>query len=152
MEADKLSPKFIKQVDKYIITEKMLGKGSFGSVFFGYYALDQNIQVAIKQIPMQDLTKSQMDILTREIKTMKAVVHKNIVRLYEAFKTKNSLYIMMEYCNGGNLENYIKKLGGTIPEKDALIILKKIVLGFSQLYQHNIIHRDIKPENILLHD
>ena len=61
------------------------------------------------------------------------------------------MYIVTEYCEGGDLRSFIKRKK-RVAEHEAVKILKDIVNGFKYLYRHEIIHRDLKPANILLHN
>lgn len=56
----------------------------------------------------------------------------------------------MEYCNGGDLEKYIKTKGGRLTETESLMIFKELIDAFKVMHEKNIIHRDIKPQNILI--
>lgn len=51
----------------------------------------------------------------------------------------------MEYCNGGDLEKYIRSKGGRLTETESFMILKELVDAFKVIHGKNIIHRDIKP-------
>ena len=62
---------------------------------------------------------------------------------------ENNIYLFMEYCEGGDLANFILTKGA-MEGLTALKMIKGIVSAVSFLYDHNIIHRDIKPQNILL--
>lgn len=61
--------------------------------------------------------------------------------------------MFLEYCNGGDLKDLLKKReNGRLSEAEAVTYFKQIVEGFKAIYQESVIHRDIKPANILLHD
>ena len=66
-------------------------------------------------------------------------------------KTKNNYYFVYEFCNGGDLEAKIDKVG-FLSENEAYIIYKQILLAFTSLVKLNIMHRDIKPANVLFHN
>jgi serine/threonine-protein kinase ULK/ATG1 len=66
-------------------------------------------------------------------------------------KTPNNFYLIMEYCNDGDLDAYVKKRK-YLTEDEAVEILCEIIHGFQHLYKHNILHRDLKLANILRHD
>ena len=66
-------------------------------------------------------------------------------------KTVNNFYFVYEFCNGGTLEQILKKKGA-LQENIALAYFRQIVDAFKILNRHNIMHRDLKPENILVHD
>ena len=78
--------------------------------------------------------------------------HPNVVRLYDVARTSNYLYMFLEYCQDGDLKEFMsRKEEKRLSELDAVIFIKHIVEGFKKLYSSKIIHRDIKPANILLH-
>ncbi|EGR34428.1 hypothetical protein IMG5_011940 [Ichthyophthirius multifiliis] len=148
-----MNKKNIKNIQNYqIYLDKILGKGTFGSVYEGKDT-KLNRQVAVKQFHQKIQNKPEKIIpaLKNEIKSMQILNHNNIVQLYQVTKTERNLYIIVEYCNEGNLENYIKKMKN-IKEINALNLIKQMIDGYQCLYQNNIVHRDIKPENILLHN
>ena len=74
----------------------------------------------------------------------------NIIELIETFEEGNCIYLVYEYCNEGDLSEYVKNHGGKLDEKKAQLIMAQIVAGYDILYKQNIIHRDIKPENFLV--
>ena len=73
------------------------------------------------------------------------------VKLYEHFVTQNHIYIFMEFCNGGTLEQYLKGKG-ILSEGESVLFLKQICNAYSTLHKFKIVHRDLKPANILLHN
>ena len=82
---------------------------------------------------------------------MKKVDHPNIVKLLDVFQTSNNMYIVTEFCQGGDLRNYIRNKR-KLCEGQALQILSDLMNGFKYLNKLDIIHRDLKPANILIHD
>lgn len=86
-----------------------------------------------------------------EIKVLKSCESHNIIKLYDMKKTSNNYYLILEYCNDGDLETYVKKRR-YLTEEEAIEILCEIVNGFHHLFNHKILHRDLKLANILRHD
>ena len=79
----------------------------------------------------------------------------NIVKYYDSFKINNKYYIVMEYCDGQNLKDYINKHikhNELIEENIIYKIIKQICMGIKEIHSKIIIHRDLKPENIFIHD
>ncbi|EAS01038.1 Serine/Threonine kinase domain protein (macronuclear) [Tetrahymena thermophila SB210] len=147
------SERNIKMVQQYkIYKDRILGKGTFGYVFQGENTKNKQI-VAIKMVPLKEFKFKPEKIipsLKNEIKNMQMLHHKNTVQLYDVIKTDNNLYMVVEFCNQGNLDKYIKQKN--LSEEKCINIMFQIVEGFKCLNQNNIVHRDLKPENILLHD
>lgn len=82
---------------------------------------------------------------------MKKLTSENVVRLLDCCASEDKYYIIVEYCNGGNLRNEMKTKK-IIPEPEAVNILVDVLKGFLDLIKNGIVHRDVKPENILIHD
>lgn len=143
-----------KQVDKFIVTSQLLGKGSFGVVYRGFFKDDHSRIVAVKVTPLEKISADPkfLELLKREIDIMQTIEHGNIVRMYAATRTSRNLYMFLEYCRDGDIKELLKKSGGHLSESEALEYFRQIVNGFKVLYSKNIIHRDIKPANILLHE
>lgn len=81
---------------------------------------------------------------------MKAVKGENIVNFLDVFWTMNNVYIITEYCEGGDLRQMMSKLKTPMDEERARDILRQIMAGFKILVDNKMIHRDLKPENILI--
>lgn len=71
-----------------------------------------------------------------------------INKIYECLETSNSIYIVLEFCDGGTLQQYKKKQ--PIPEDEALFILYQLVNALDFLARNNVAHRDIKPDNVFI--
>lgn len=107
-------------------------------------------QVAIKVVDLKRIeTKFDATLLKNEILTQKALNHPNIVQVFDQLMSSNRVYIITEYCESGNLFNWINQ-HGRVAEQDALRILLQIVKAVNHIHSKNILHRDIKSANILL--
>lgn len=96
-----------KLVDNYVLNRK-IGAGQFGEVLKGYDRTTNN-DVAVKVIKRENLKGKFVELLENEIKVLKGCDNCNIVKLYDLKKTPNNFYLMLEYCNEGDLQNYLKK-------------------------------------------
>ncbi len=92
-----------------------------------------------------------MELLENEIKVLKTCDNRNIIKLYDIKKTANNFYLIMEFCNEGDLSVYLKK-NRTLPEDQAIEYFVQIMNAFRTLTHNKIMHRDFKLANILLHD
>jgi len=90
-----------------------------------------------------------MTRLATEIEILKKVQHPNIISLKEIIDTKSWLFIITELVTGGELFDKIVELG-SYSEKDAAILVCKMVSAIQYIHNINIVHRDLKPENLLL--
>lgn len=89
----------------------LLGEGAFGKVYRGFFTNEDSKQVACKVIPIQAISDSAkyLDLIKREISILQKLTHnKYIVKLYDVARTNNNLYIFLEYCQDGDLKEYIK--------------------------------------------
>jgi len=134
--------------DKYIIQDE-LGRGAFSIVKLAVEK-STGIKYAVKII---NKSKVEQDLarLATEMEILKKVQHPNIIALKEIIDTKSCLFIVTEVVSGGELFDKIVELG-QYTEKDASILVSKIVSAIDYLHSINIVHRDLKPENLLLKD
>lgn len=126
----------------------LVGHGAFAVVFKGRHRKKTDWEVAVKSINKKNLSKSQI-LLGKEIKILKELQHENIVALYDVQETPNAVFLVMEYCNGGDLADYLQAKG-TLREDTLRIFLQQIAAAMRILNSKGIIHRDLKPQNILL--
>lgn len=126
----------------------LVGHGAFAVVFKGRHRKKTDWEVAIKSINKKNLSKSQI-LLGKEIKILKELQHENIVALYDVQETPSSVFLVMEYCNGGDLADYLQAKG-TLREDTLRVFLQQIAAAMKILHSKGIIHRDLKPQNILL--
>ncbi|XP_012662492.1 serine/threonine-protein kinase ULK1 [Otolemur garnettii] len=136
-------------VGKFEFSRKdLIGHGAFAVVFKGRHREKHDLEVAVKCINKKNLAKSQT-LLGKEIKILKELKHENIVALYDFQEMANSVYLVMEYCNGGDLADYLHTMR-TLSEDTIRLFLQQIAGAMRLLHSKGIIHRDLKPQNILL--
>jgi len=90
------------------------------------------------------------ELLENEVKILETCQNTHIVQLYDIKKTPNNIYMIFEYCNEGDMSEYVKKKGH-LSEEEAVKYFLEIIDGFKILVKHNVIHRDFKLANILKH-
>ncbi|XP_050779436.1 serine/threonine-protein kinase ULK1 isoform X3 [Gopherus flavomarginatus] len=141
--------KDMETVGKFEFSRKdLIGHGAFAVVFKGRHKEKPGLEVAVKCINKKNLAKSQT-LLGKEIKILKELKHENIVALYDFQEMANSVYLVMEYCNGGDLADYLHTMR-TLSEDTIRLFLQQIAGAMKMLHSKGIIHRDLKPQNILL--
>ena len=128
-----------------------LGKGKFGKVKLGVHK-QSGKQVAIKIINKNFLEGVDLEQIKSEIDILKIAKHPNIIKLYDVYENEKYIYIIMEYCLGGDLFSYIEKRNFKLSEERAAEIIHKLCTAVYFLHQYGIVHRDLKPENILMMD
>ena len=138
-------------IRNYQIIEK-IGKGTFGIVYKVKKFNDPLIYV-IKQISLDGLTDEQINQVYSEAKILSLIKSKYVVKYYESFLEADNLNIVMEYCDNGDLCNYLEEQKKKYkPLKEDLIwkIFIKITLGLATIHKMKILHRDLKTLNIFL--
>ncbi|KAM8865742.1 serine/threonine-protein kinase ULK1a isoform 1-T1 [Synchiropus picturatus] len=126
----------------------LIGHGAFAVVFKGRHKEKRDLEVAIKCISKKNLAKTR-SLLAKEIKILKELKHERIVRLLDYQEMGGCVYLIMEYCNGGDLADYLQ-MKGTLSEDTIRVFLQQIAQAMKALQSKGIVHRDLKPQNILL--
>ena len=136
-----------------LILEKALGEGSFGEVFLTKIE-GKDKYYATKKLDRKIEKTDAFKYLKNEIYILQKLNHPNIVKYENIKKTSKHFYIVMEYCNGGELskalEKYQEKYGKPFSQEIVQHIMRQIIDAFKYIHSQKIIHRDIKLENILL--
>ena len=136
--------------DKYEVKQK-IGKGKFGLVKCGINK-ETKKPVAIKIMAKKNMDKSDLELAKVEIDILKIGQHPNIIKLYDIYENENYIYIIMEYCSGGDLLSYFEYHEYELPETKVCEIIHKLSMAIYYLHSYGIVHRDLKPENILMTD
>ena len=141
------------KVDNLKLT-KSLGKGAFGEVFLTQID-GKNGFFATKRLDRSYTDKEEnYKRLANEISVMQKIRHPNIVGLIDLKKTKSHCYLVMEFCNGGDLTGCLRKYMEAhrkpFSEEIVQYLMRQIVSGLDALHSRNILHRDLKLDNILI--
>ncbi|XP_008568242.1 PREDICTED: serine/threonine-protein kinase Nek3 [Galeopterus variegatus] len=135
-------------MDDYIVL-RVIGEGSFGRALLVQQE-SSNQMFAMKEIR---LPKSFSDTQNsrKEAILLAKMKHPNIVAFKESFEADGHLYIVMEYCDGGDLMQKIKQQKGKLfPEDMILTWFTQMCLGVNHIHKKRVLHRDIKSKNIFL--
>lgn len=138
-----------KQVGNYIL-DRRIGKGSYATVWKG--RVEGKVPedtVAVKVISRQTVTETSQ--LRHEVNVLRKISHRNIVRFRDLKKSAAHFYLVLEFCAGGDLSQYLSERGRAAEVK-ARRFLAQIAAGLCVLHRENVLHRDLKPQNILLSD
>jgi serine/threonine protein kinase len=141
----------MKKVGNYLLVSK-LGQGQFGVVYKATHQ-DTDETFAIKAVDKKKVNSNPKlrKLFDTEMSIMSKISHPNILHLYEYLETANNYYLVINYCNGGDLEEHVKK-NQNLGEEESIYFLMQIMNGFKELHKHKIMHRDFKLANIFLHD
>ena len=132
-------------LNEYDILEH-LGAGAFGVVQKVRHKASKQIR-AMKTIKKNTIYEEKN---LKEIENLMLLDHPNILKLYEYYYDKKNLYIITDFCEGGELFDKIKDRNGYFSERDAATIIKAVLKAIAYCHSIGLVHRDLKPENILL--
>ena len=134
--------------------EKEIGKGAFSKVILAT-KLDTGEKFAIKKIDKSYVNDPRYKkYLNNEIFILNNIKNPNIINYFGLKVGMNYIYLIFEYCNGGDLQSclneYLKIHHKPFPQNIVQYIMRKVISGFAYLHSRKILHRDIKLENILV--
>lgn len=156
------------QNGKYKIRET-IGHGGFAYTYLADHCLARQ-KVAIKELyvhnlcfrsiqlggvsynvvwPSLEYKHNAKESFLREVRTLWKLRQSHIVHIKDVFEENNTIYYVMEYVNGRNLQQILKE-EGAIPEETALKYVKQVAKGLVYLHRKRRLHLDIKPENIII--
>ena len=162
--------------NRYVI-DRVLGQGAFGITYLARYRTTIQgsmgrgtgwTQVAVKEFFMRDLNTrddsttgslndaSQDGLIgryrrafMREARNLASLHHANIVNVFEVIETNNTVYIVMEYINGGSLDEHIAQ-SGKLTEEESIDSMLKLCSAVGFMHERKMLHLDIKPKNVML--
>ncbi|KAL1773065.1 serine serine/threonine-protein kinase Nek5 isoform X1 [Sigmodon hispidus] len=148
VEQEPLTP---ETMDKFDLI-KTIGEGTFGKVYLAKNKIERN-HCVIKEI---DFTKKkspgkEKEASKKEVILLAQMKHPNIVTFFSSFQENSRLFIVMEYCDGGDLMQRIQRQRGVLFSEDQILCwFVQISLGLRYIHDRHILHRDIKSQNIFL--
>lgn len=150
---------------------KVLGQGSFGITYLasleikGALGTISSTLVAVKEFFMKDINGREGSVVTcgskggfyedykrkfvREAKNLSRLNHPNIIKVMDLFEANNTAYYVMEYIDGGSLDEYIKEQNG-LSESKTMKCFKGVASALSYMHENKMLHLDLKPSNIML--
>uniref|UniRef100_A0A5B7BF23 non-specific serine/threonine protein kinase n=1 Tax=Davidia involucrata TaxID=16924 RepID=A0A5B7BF23_DAVIN len=131
---------------------KPISRGAFGKVFLARKRTTGDL-FAIKMLKKLDMIrKNDIERILAERNILITVRNPFVVRFFYSFTSRDNLYLVMEYLNGGDLYSLLRKVG-CLEEDVTRIYIAELVLALEYLHSLGIVHRDLKPDNILIaHD
>ncbi|XP_060030202.1 serine/threonine-protein kinase ULK3 isoform X2 [Erinaceus europaeus] len=136
------------RLDGFVLTER-LGSGTYATVYKAYAKKDTREVVAVKCVAKRSLNRASVENLLTEIEILKGVRHPHIVQLRDFQWDADNIYLIMEFCAGGDLSRFIHSRR-VLPEKVARVFVQQLASALQFLHERNISHLDLKPQNILL--
>jgi hypothetical protein len=140
--------KTIRQLGQYTLEEK-IGAGGMGSVYRARHAFLRR-PTAVKMLNPDGVTDDSLARFEREVQLTSQLCHPNTIAVYDYGKTPDGIfYYAMEYLEGINLEDLVKRCG-PLPDARVVPILRQICGSLSEAHDVGLIHRDVKPANLIL--
>ncbi|XP_064832678.1 serine/threonine-protein kinase Nek5-like [Oncorhynchus masou masou] len=131
-----------------------IGEGAFGKAFL---ALDRDrhwggeSQCVVKEINLRKMSPMEKEASKKEVMLLAKMKHPNIVTFFKSFQESTNLYIVMEYCDGGDLMKKISMQRGVMFTEEQIVDwFVQICLGLKHIHDRKVLHRDIKAQNIFL--
>ncbi|KAJ4850251.1 hypothetical protein Tsubulata_018316 [Turnera subulata] len=140
-------PNPARVIGDYILGPR-IGSGSFAVVWRARHR-QSGVEVAVKEIDKKLLSPKVSENLLKEISILSTINHPNIIRLFESIQTKDRIFLVLEYCAGGDLAAYVHR-HGKVTEAVARHFMRQLAAGLQVLQEKHLIHRDLKPQNLLL--
>jgi len=145
---DSRRPTAYRTIGKYVTTD-IIGRGAFSIVYRGMHK-GLNMPVAIKMMRHDMATNNEFrESFHREAKTIAAMNHENIIRIYDFEERYRTLFIITELVEGASLKGLLERLK-VIPYPAAVNYLMQTCTGLAYAHQRGVIHRDINTTNILV--
>ena len=131
------------------IVKHTIGKGTFSRVKLGINK-NSGEKVAIKILDKTKIVeKEDLERIIREMKMLAELDNEHVIKVYQIYEDDNNYLIIMEYCEGGELFNYIVEKQ-RLSENETAFFYYQIIEGIEYIHSKGIAHRDLKPENLLL--
>ena len=135
--------------DDYKLIKK-IGEGSFGKAWLVKSNKDAKSCV-VKEINMSKMVPKERVEARKEVSVLAQMKHPNIVSYIESFEELGNLFIVMDFCDGGDLHTRIQSARGiAFPEDQALDWFVQTALALKHVHDRKILHRDLKSQNIFL--
>lgn len=127
----------------------VVGKGSFGTAILCRRKKDEQL-VILKEVNLSDLSATQRRDARKEAELLSILDHPNIVAYFGSYDSYCQILIEMEYCEGGNLAQFLARQKKPLLETDILSVFRQIASALEYLDDKNILHRDLKTGNIFI--
>ncbi|KAK2919000.1 maternal embryonic leucine zipper kinase [Channa argus] len=147
MPVERIEHRGADELYKYYELYETIGSGGFAKVKLGRHILTGE-KVAIKIMNKKDLG-DDLPRVKVEIEAMKNLSHQHVCRLYQVIETSTQIFMVLEYCPGGELFDYIIAKD-RLSEEETRVFFRQIVSAMAYVHSQGYAHRDLKPENLLI--
>ncbi|XP_019732386.1 maternal embryonic leucine zipper kinase [Hippocampus comes] len=147
MPVERTEPRGAEELHKHYEVYETIGSGGFAKVKLGRHKLTGE-KVAIKIMNKKDLAEDLPRVKV-EIEAMKNLSHQHICRLYQVIESPTQIFMILEYCPGGELFDYIIAKD-RLSEEETRVFFRQIVSAMAYVHSQGYAHRDLKPENLLI--
>ncbi|CAE7180806.1 CPK2 [Symbiodinium pilosum] len=137
--------------NKVYLKGAKLGEGSYGEVFLALHA-SLGVARVVKSVPKSQLSVAGEQV-EDEVNMLKSLDHPHIVRVFEAFESEESLHIVMDYAEGGDLASVIRETVDTetlLPQPWIRETAVQVASALDYMHSRGVIHCDLKPGNAML--
>eukprot|EP00929_Paragymnodinium_shiwhaense_P120816 TRINITY_DN92875_c0_g1_i1.p1 TRINITY_DN92875_c0_g1~~TRINITY_DN92875_c0_g1_i1.p1 ORF type:complete len:496 (-),score=97.27 TRINITY_DN92875_c0_g1_i1:156-1643(-) len=152
----KANERINQALSKHAYTQiRKVGEGSFGAAILVQHSSDKasDTKAIVKMIDISRASKQEKEDAVKESQVLSSLKHPYIVRYRESFHEDGWLCIVMDYCEGGDLADRIKKMrqsGKSCPEEQVLRWFTQAILALKYIHDMHIMHRDLKSGNFFL--
>ncbi|EGT47380.1 hypothetical protein CAEBREN_12137 [Caenorhabditis brenneri] len=129
--------------------KKKLGSGAYGTVYRGRL-VKSNTKIAVKKLDTNNDDESLAEMM-KEARVMQLYDHPNIVKFYGYIVDDIPYLLVLEYCNGGSVEDKLVEKGEKLSSRSRITYTYHAACGIDYLHKKNCIHRDIAARNCLIH-
>uniref|UniRef100_A0A3Q2T3C9 Maternal embryonic leucine zipper kinase n=1 Tax=Fundulus heteroclitus TaxID=8078 RepID=A0A3Q2T3C9_FUNHE len=147
MPVERTEKRGAAELYRYYELYETIGSGGFAKVKLGRHLLTGE-KVAIKIMNKKDLG-DDLPRVKLEIEAMRNLSHQHICRLYHVIETSTQIFMVLEYCPGGELFDYIIAKD-RLSEQETRVFFRQIVSAMAYVHSQGYAHRDLKPENLLI--
>jgi serine/threonine protein kinase len=138
-----------RNIKGYTILE-VIGEGGMGKVYKAMHPTLKRVVALKSMLPNHYNNPEARKRFSKDGEIISLLRNPNIIQVYDYFEDESGMYLVMEFFDGVQLDEYILKKRGLIPHGEAIQIMTKLLDGLEHAHTKNIIHRDIKPANILI--